>query len=164
MKRDVYLGVGLVVLAAILWTELGKVKNPAIMKEEMSAAVFPWLMVGTLAFLGAVLAVSAFLRIKRDSGGGVPNGEPVPGWHVLKTIYLVPLLMFALLTVYIFLIPVVGFYSLTILFFLSVGLLLGGWGRRNVVTVVITSLGAAILVYYVFQVNMGVIMPAGFLR
>jgi len=73
-------------------------------------------------------------------------------------------LMFAFLTAYIFLIPVVGFYSLTIGFFLCVGFLLGGWGRKNAVTVVLTSFAAAILIYYVFEVNMGVIMPRGFLR
>jgi Tripartite tricarboxylate transporter TctB family len=164
MTRDVYLGVGLVVLAVIFWTELGKVKNPAIMKEEMSAAVFPWLMVGTLAFLGFLLALSSFVRRKRGGGGDVTTGGPVSWWTLLKTTYLVPGLMFASLTVYVFLIPVVGFYSLTAVFFLGVGLLLGGWGRKNVVTVVITSLGAALLVYYVFEVNMGVFMPRGFLR
>lgn len=164
MKRDVYLGVGLIVLAAILWTELGKVKNPAIMKEEMSAAVFPWLMVGTLAFLGFLLAISSFVRMKRDGDGDAVASTPVSRWTALTTTYLVPGLMFAFLTVYIFLIPVVGFYSLTIAFFLCLGFLLGGWGRKNAVTIVITAFAAAILIYYVFEVHMGVIMPRGFLR
>jgi len=71
--------------------------------------------------------------------------------------------MFVLLCFYIFLTPVVGFYTMTFLFFVSTGILLGGTVKRNLVTVTSAALASIFGVYYIFQVYMRVIMPAGFL-
>lgn len=161
MNRDFYLGVGLIVLSVIFWMELEGVKNPAIMSEELSAAVFPRLMTGALAFLGLLLSVSSFAKWRRKHPEEIPKAGAT--WSRFKSTYQVPLLMFFALTAYVFLIPVVGFYVMSLCFFMSLGLLLGGLQIKNLITVAATSLGAVLVIYYVFQVHMRVFMPGGFL-
>jgi hypothetical protein len=161
MKRDFFLGVGLIVMSVIFWLELESVRNPAIMSEELSAAVFPRLMTGALAFLGLLLSVSSLMKWRRKHPGEIPKAGP--GWNKFKSTYQVPFLMFFALTAYVFLIPVVGFYVMSLWFFISLGLLLGGLQVKNLIAVAATSLGTVLVIYYVFQVHMRVIMPSGFL-
>ena len=160
MKKDLWIGIGMVFLAFLCTLDLRTVKNPDIIKNQVGVALFPWLMVGALAFLGVILAVSSFVKMKKDGGS---SGRKTMDWGRFRSTYAVPLLMFAILTAYIFLTPVIGFYVMSLLFFVGLGLLLGGFTRRNVITVCIGSIATVLSVYLIFQVMLQVWMPDGLL-
>ncbi|MEW6673715.1 MAG: tripartite tricarboxylate transporter TctB family protein [Thermodesulfobacteriota bacterium] len=163
MKKDIFLGSALVAMSVILFVELQKTKNPAIMADQVSAATFPSLLVGVLLLLGVLLVVTACLK-KNKQKGQEGQARPAPfNWGKLRYTYQVPMLMFVFLCFYIFLTPVIGFYTMTFLFFVSTGILLGGPARKNIAMVVPAALASIIFVYYVFQVYMRVIMPDGLL-
>lgn len=160
MKKDLLIGIGMVFLSFLCALDLRTVKNPDIIENQVGVTLFPWLMVGALAFLGVVLAVSSFVKMKKDRG----QSERKPlDFGRFRSTYAVPLLMFAILTAYIFLTPVIGFYVMSLLFFVGLGLLLGGFNRKNVITVCIGSIATVLSVYLIFQVVLQVWMPQGFL-
>ena len=163
MKKDIFLGVLLAALSLILFVELQKTKNPAIMMDQVSAATFPRLLAGVLMLLAVILILTSWTKLKREK---VPKEKAESAglkWDKLKYTYQVPVLMFVSLCFYIFLTPVIGFYTMTFLFFVGTGILLGGPGRKNIVILVPVALASIIFVYYVFQVYMQVIMPSGWL-
>lgn len=160
MKKDLYIGIGMVVLAFLCALDLRTVKNPDIIKNQVGVTVFPWLMVGALALLGVVLAVSSYVKMQKEGG---KSERRTTDWVRFRSTYSVPLLMFFILTAYIFLTPVIGFYAMSLLFFVGLGLLLGGFTRRNVITVCIGSIATVLSVYLIFQVMLQVWMPDGLL-
>lgn len=162
MKKDLLIGIGMVFLAFLFALDLRTVKNPDIIKNQVGVALFPWLMVGALAFLGLLLAVSSLVKMKKGRGGGQSERKTMD-WGRFRSTYAVPLVMFAILTAYIFLTPVVGFYVMSLLFFVGLGLLLGGFTKKNVITVCIGSVVTVLSVYLIFQVMLQVWMPEGLL-
>lgn len=160
MKKDLFIGIGMVFLAFLCVLDLRTVKNPDIIKNQVGVALFPWLMVGALALLGVILAVSSFVKMKKDRG---PSDRKIMNWVRFRSTYAVPLLMFAILSAYIFLTPVIGFYVMSLLFFVGLGLLLGGFNRKNMITVCIGSIVTVLSVYLIFRVMLQVWMPDGLL-
>ena len=160
MIKNLLIGIGMVFLAFLCALDLRTVKNPDIIKNQVGVALFPWLMVGALALLGLILAVSSFVRMKKDGG---QSERKTTDWGRFRSSYAVPLLMFLILTAYIFLTPLVGFYVMSLFFFVGLGLLLGGFNRRNVITVCIGSIATVLSVYLIFQVVLQVWMPDGLL-
>jgi hypothetical protein len=160
LKKDLLLGIGMLFLSLLCAYDLTTVKNPDIIENQVGVTLFPWLMVGALTLLGLLLILFAVVKMKRD--GGKPEQKP-KDWVRFRATYMVPLLMFAILSTYIFLTPVVGFYVMSLLFFIALGLLLGGFDRRNIITVSIGSVATVLSVYLIFQVMLQVWMPEGIL-
>jgi len=160
MKKDLWIGIGMVFLAFLCALDLWTVKNPDIIKNQVAVALFPWFMVGALALLGVILAVSSFVKMKKDGG---PSDRKTMDWVRFRSTYAVPLLMFLILSAYIFLTPVIGFYVMSLLFFVGLGLLLGGFNRKNMIAVCIGSIATVLSVYLIFQVVLQVWMPDGLL-
>jgi hypothetical protein len=160
MKKDLFIGIGMVFLSFLCALDLRTVKNPDIIANQVGVTLFPWLMAGALALLGVILAVSSSVKMKRTGGQSVRKAID---WGRFRSGYAVPLLMFAILTAYIFLTPVIGFYVMSLLFFTGLGLLLGGFGQKNVFTVCIGSVVTVLSVYLIFRVMLQVWMPEGLL-
>ena len=160
MKKDLLLGIGMVFLSFICALDLRTVKNPDIIANQVGVTLFPWLMVGALALLGLLLVVFSILKSMK---AGEPSEQKAMDWVRFRSTYAVPLLMFAILTAYIFLTPVIGFYVMSLLFFVGLGLLLGGFNKKNVITVCIGSIATVLSVYLIFQVLLQVWMPQGLL-
>ncbi|OHE23752.1 MAG: hypothetical protein A2Z43_01305 [Syntrophobacterales bacterium RBG_19FT_COMBO_59_10] len=159
MKKDLLLGAGLIFLAVLCAMDLRTVKEPDIIQNQVGVTQFPWLMVLALGFLGIALMISSLVKMK--AAGGV--GKAKIGREGLRSKYAVPGLMFMILTAYILLVPVIGFYAMSVAFFVALGLLLGGFGKKNVISVVIGSACTALFVYLIFQVMLQVWMPQGLL-
>jgi len=160
MKKDLLIGIGMVLLSFLFALDLRTVKNPEIIQNQVGVTLFPWLMLGALALLGVLLIVFSLVKMKRP---GRQSDQPTTDWGRFRSTYAVPSLMFAILTAYIFLTPVIGFYAMSLLFFLGLGLLLGGFNRRNVITTCIGSIATVLSVYLIFQVMLQVWMPQGLL-
>lgn len=160
MKKDLLLGIGMLFLSLLCAFDLSNVKNPDIIENQVGVTLFPWLMVGALTLLGLLLI---FFSVVKRKGEGETSAPKAKDWVRFRATYAVPLLMFAILTVYIFLTPVIGFYVMSLLFFVGLGLLLGGFNRRNILTVCIGSIATVLSVYLIFQVMLQVWMPQGLL-
>ncbi|MEW6333377.1 MAG: tripartite tricarboxylate transporter TctB family protein [Thermodesulfobacteriota bacterium] len=160
MKKDLLLGIGMMLLALLFALDLRTVKNPEIIQNQVGVTLFPWLMLGALALLGLLLVVFSLVKMKGPRGQA---GKTTTDWGRFRSTYAVPSLMFAILTAYIFLTPVIGFYVMSLLFFVGLGLLLGGFNRRNVITTCIGSVTTVLSVYLIFQVMLQVWMPQGLL-
>lgn len=160
MKKDLLLGIGMVFLSFLCALDLRAVKSPDIIKNQVSVTLFPWLMVGALALLGLLLVVFSLMKTTKEGG---KSERKTVDWGRFRSAYAVPLLMFAILTAYIFLTPVIGFYVMSLLFFVGLGLLLGGFNRKNVIAVCIGSITTVLSVYVIFQVMLQVWMPQGLL-
>lgn len=160
MKKDLFIGIGMVFLSLLCGLDLRTVQNPDIIQNQVGVTLFPWLMVGALALLGILLAVSSLVKMKKNGG---KSEHKTINWGRFRSTYAVPLLMFLILTAYILLTPVVGFYVMSLLFFVGLGLLLGGFNRKNVIAVCIGSVATVLSVYLIFRVMLQVWMPEGLL-
>lgn len=160
MNKDLPVGIVMVLLSALFALDLRTVKNPDIIQNQVGVTLFPWLMLGALALLGFLLIIFSLRKMKQRAG----SAEQKPmDWGRFRSTYAVPSLMFVMLTAYIFLTPLIGFYTMSLLFFVSLGLLLGGFNKRNMLTVGIGSIATVLSVYLIFQVMLQVWMPQGLL-
>jgi uncharacterized iron-regulated membrane protein len=157
MKKDVWVGLIIFALSVLCGWDLKDVQNPDIIKNQVGVALFPWMMVISLGGLGLFVAGAALWKLRR--GEDVPKAPGVPFW----TKYTVPFLMLVILTAYILLVPVVGFYAMSVLFFFALGLLLGGFRKKNVITTGIGAVVTVAIAYGIFQVSLQLWMPEGFL-
>lgn len=158
MKKDLLTGVVIVALSVLCGLDLRTVKDPEIIKNQIGVTVFPWIMVAALALLGGMLII--FSLVKMRQGG--QDKKPFD-WGQFRQMYAVPILMFCIVSAYIFLTPVIGFYVMSLVFFVSLGLLLGGFTKKNILTISIGSIATVAAVYLIFQVMLQVWMPQGIL-
>jgi len=159
MKKDIWVGLIILGLSVLFALDLKGVQNPDLIKNQVGVALFPWMMIVVLGFLGLFLSLSALLKMRREKGAARAKAPGV----TFGARYLVPFVMFLILTIYILLVPVVGFYVMSFLFFTALGLLLGGFQWRNVIRVSIGAVATVAAVYGIFQMGLQLWMPQGLL-
>jgi hypothetical protein len=140
---------GLVCLAGSLvlwWTSRG-LPQPALV--PIGPAFYPRILFGVTAALSLLLVLGDLWR-----RGDRPSA-PAVGYRLV-------VVTFALFTAYVFLLPVVGYRVGTLMFVAGLQSALDPpqtWRAAGLVAVM--AVGATVLTYYVFEVNLNVLLPRG---
>lgn len=160
--RDVFCGVFLIAIAAILYILSFNIKSVAI--NLIKADFFPRLDAGILAILGIILVITGLIGARSY----VPGPEPDPETKALNrdaTISMVETL--GLTAIYIFCLKPVGFVISTFVYLVLQMIVLTPKEKRKpklIILFVAISAICAVGIYLVFVKLFYLMLPAGLLR
>lgn len=125
-----------------------------ILAKDMpdTAPIFPRIASSLIMLLGALLALTSFIRMKR----GIPTEEKAfDPENIAK-----PLILAAMILIYVLGIKLIGFYVVTLLVLVIYMWILG---IRSIKPLVITTVIVMVLIYAVFTIGLKVPLPKGLL-
>jgi putative tricarboxylic transport membrane protein len=149
MRRDGWIGVGLLLLCGWLYARLDEIPaNPLV---PIGPAFYPRFLLLLTFALSAALVVQALVARREQK-------ERVRFSNWLKD-YQPPLLTFCLFFLYVLLLPKLGFLFSTILFVSSLQWLLGQPLWRRLPGSLLIGIGTAGVTYWVFEKYLYVFLP-----
>jgi hypothetical protein len=127
---------------------------PAVM-VPVGPAVYPRLVVGTMALLSVILIGLDIMASRRQAAA--PAGAPAPAAN-----YGLVLATFVEFGLYIVLLPLIGFRLSTFLFVLALQVTLE-WPASNVrwALVVLIAVAASLICFFIFEDYLSVLLPRG---
>jgi putative tricarboxylic transport membrane protein len=149
MRRDGWIGVGLLFLCGWLYANLDEIPaNPLV---PIGPAFYPRFLL-LLIFALALALVLQNLVTRRE------KKEPVTSRNWLKD-YQPTLLSFCLFFLYVLLLPKLGFFFSTMLFVSSLQWLLGQPLWRRLPGSLLIGIGTSVVTYWVFEKYLYVFLP-----
>lgn len=144
---DFWIAIGLLVFAAaVYWITTTFNTVPRALVRGMQPAVYPRFLVGVMAALAVLLAISAWRNRATDNWRAAP---PMLALYTAIALLGVAVLM-----------PLLGLIPVMVLFCAVLPVL---WGQRNPYAVGAYALGFPLVVYALFGGLLGVRFPAGLL-
>jgi putative tricarboxylic transport membrane protein len=149
MRRDGWIGFGLLLLCGWLYTRLDEIPaNPLV---PIGPAFYPQLLLLVTFALSFVLVLQALI-----ARGEKKARARFSQW--LKD-YQRPLLCFGVFSLYVLLLPKLGFLFSTILFVAGLQWLLGQPRWRRLPGSLLVGIGTAVITYWVFEKYLYVFLP-----
>jgi putative tricarboxylic transport membrane protein len=152
MGRDGWIGVGLLIFAGWLYSNLGKIPaNPLV---PIGPAFYPRFLLLLTLLLSLVLVIQDVLAHRKEQ----PKKTTSENW--LRK-YQPTLLTFSVFGLYLLLLPKLGYLFSTVLFVTSLQWLLGAPLLRRVPGSLFIGIATSGVTYLVFQKYLHVLLPRG---
>jgi hypothetical protein len=162
-RRDFFLAIFLCVFGATVFLLSNTIPIKVAVEKSsiVNSRFFPKLMSGSLVVLGIVLALQNLLKIKSIPQTDVRDGSSSSGELEERKKFVSRLIMAGgLIFLYLVAFNQLGFLISSILF---MGCFLWVLGNRNLPVVVSVSLLVPIILYLLFRLLLGVMLPRGIL-
>lgn len=156
IHQDVYIGSILILMAGFLYYEA--------LSFNAEASIYPKGILTLFGALGLLISINGFRKTKKKNDSNNDSNEEFTyeGEESELTFSLIknPFAVILMVIVYVILLNLLGFYSATAL--LTIGMLLF-MGIKKWTTYVYTTLGILVFINLVFEFQLGVNLPTGFL-
>jgi hypothetical protein len=153
MGRDTGIGVGLLVLAGLLYWQAGKTPVPPFV--PIGPAFYPRVILVILAALAVWLIVQDVLVTTRGKRPAVPGQSPPPPNYRLVV------LCFVTFGLYVIGLSLIGYLAATSLFVLGLGWLMGPRAAGALPKLIAVAIGTALATYLIFEKYLHVFLPRG---
>jgi len=154
MRRDTAIGIGLLVLCAVLYWQAGLVPVPPFI--PIGPSFYPRVMLIFLAGLAVWLIVEDLFKKRSPAGEAKKAKGPAPNYRRV-------LWGFSIFLGYVACLDLIGFVTSTFLFILGLSWAVGPRNAREVPKLAAVAAGTALACYLLFEKYLYVFLPRGLL-